>query len=280
MALEEKLIFDIGMHNGRDTEFYLKKGFKVVAVEASEAYCNLAREKFSSFVASGQLAICHCAIAPKEEELVFRKYEGHDDWSSVVPDWNESIYQDDFQEERVKGVPLQRIIQEHGCPYYLKIDIEGSDHIALQGLLEIKDRPKYVSVELLSINNLKGKSEVDFLQILCLLRTLGYTKFQIVDQSKHELIKCPNPAIEGKFVDFKFDGYSSGLFGKELPDHWTNIDEVAFQYLIYSGKKQGAHLSFFQKGFRRTVLDRLGHPEIIMESSLDPYAWFDIHATY
>ena len=30
----DDLIFDIGMHIGQDTEVYLKKGFRVVAVEA------------------------------------------------------------------------------------------------------------------------------------------------------------------------------------------------------------------------------------------------------
>ena len=33
-AVDENLIIDVGMHTGRDTEFYLKKGFHVAAVEA------------------------------------------------------------------------------------------------------------------------------------------------------------------------------------------------------------------------------------------------------
>jgi 16S rRNA A1518/A1519 N6-dimethyltransferase RsmA/KsgA/DIM1 with predicted DNA glycosylase/AP lyase activity len=28
------LIYDVGMHHGEDTEFYLRKGFRVVAFEA------------------------------------------------------------------------------------------------------------------------------------------------------------------------------------------------------------------------------------------------------
>ena len=35
MTPRKNLIFDIGMHIGQDTEFYLKKGFCVVAVEAN-----------------------------------------------------------------------------------------------------------------------------------------------------------------------------------------------------------------------------------------------------
>jgi hypothetical protein len=32
------LIFDLGSHNGQDSDFYLKKGFTVVAVEAIRRY--------------------------------------------------------------------------------------------------------------------------------------------------------------------------------------------------------------------------------------------------
>ena len=30
------LIYDVGMHRGEDTAFYLRKGFRVVAVEADQ----------------------------------------------------------------------------------------------------------------------------------------------------------------------------------------------------------------------------------------------------
>ena len=34
-GVRKGLIFDIGMNNGNDTDFYLAKGFHVVAVEAN-----------------------------------------------------------------------------------------------------------------------------------------------------------------------------------------------------------------------------------------------------
>ena len=33
----DDLIFDVGFHKGEDTEFYLKKGFPVVAADANPA---------------------------------------------------------------------------------------------------------------------------------------------------------------------------------------------------------------------------------------------------
>jgi predicted RNA methylase len=43
-----KTIYDIGMHSGRDTGFYLKKGFKVVAIEADPKHVQNGKEKFKS----------------------------------------------------------------------------------------------------------------------------------------------------------------------------------------------------------------------------------------
>ncbi len=33
------LIYDVGMHNGADTDYYLKKGAKVVSIEADPQLC-------------------------------------------------------------------------------------------------------------------------------------------------------------------------------------------------------------------------------------------------
>ena len=38
MSNVTNLIYDLGSHNGQDSEFYLKKGFTVVAVEAIRNY--------------------------------------------------------------------------------------------------------------------------------------------------------------------------------------------------------------------------------------------------
>jgi len=37
------LVFDIGMHNGDDTAYYLARGYRVVAVEANPSMCATAQ---------------------------------------------------------------------------------------------------------------------------------------------------------------------------------------------------------------------------------------------
>lgn len=43
------LIFDIGMYKGEDTDFYLKRGFRVIAFEANPDMIALLRATFRSF---------------------------------------------------------------------------------------------------------------------------------------------------------------------------------------------------------------------------------------
>lgn len=62
-AVSSDLIFDIGMHNGEDSEFYLKKGFRVVAVEAVESLCTAVAEQLAESVDTRRLVIVNKAIA-------------------------------------------------------------------------------------------------------------------------------------------------------------------------------------------------------------------------
>ena len=55
--MQEDLIYDVGLHKGEDTEFYLRKGFRVVAIEALPALCDIARQRLHEYVDSGHLNI-------------------------------------------------------------------------------------------------------------------------------------------------------------------------------------------------------------------------------
>jgi predicted RNA methylase len=54
---ENDLIIDLGMNNGDDAEYYLKKNFRVVAVEANPALCDLAAKRLAEAVTNGRLMI-------------------------------------------------------------------------------------------------------------------------------------------------------------------------------------------------------------------------------
>lgn len=280
IKVQGNLIFDVGMHNGKDTRFYLDKGFNVIAIEASPISCIDAEKMFANEITSGQLKIYNKAISDTKGTVTFVRYKNHDDWSSIVPDWNRSMYKEEVETFQIETTNIDEIIEKEGLPYYIKIDIEGSDILCLNALKKIDHLPKYVSVELLSINNLKTDNKPDYLEILCTLRSLGYTKFQLVDQSKHDSTVCPKPAREGNYIDTKFDGFSSGLFGKELPDNWVTIDDVIFDYLLYAGKQVEYKVENEIHGLKKRFSSSFFNPTVRLQQKLDVNGWFDVHATY
>jgi FkbM family methyltransferase len=269
----DKTIFDIGMHTGRDTEFYLKKGFKVVAVEANPFLVEKATLKFKREIEAGELVIIDKAIAPKNiAEIDFYINTEKDDWGTILPDWNRSL-SNNFKEVKVKTTQLESLISTYGTPYYMKIDIEGADVLCLKSLLEIRAKPDFISIELLSPNNLKGK-KVDCLEILALIYAIGYRTFQIADQSKNHALKCPNPSSEGNYVDFEFGGDTSGLFGKELNSPVYSIDELSKMYLDYFYNSEKRLASFLPKTLQKAGLKLSGRKQIFHK-----FGWFDVHAS-
>lgn len=56
------LIYDVGMHKGEDTDYYLKKGFKVIAFEAEPNLAAKCRNRFTSDIENGKLVIIEGAI--------------------------------------------------------------------------------------------------------------------------------------------------------------------------------------------------------------------------
>jgi FkbM family methyltransferase len=250
-SVNKNLIYDLGMHNGQDTDFYLAKGFKVIAVEANPDLCAGARERFANQLESGQLIIEEIAISDTIGEATFYLNQTNTKWSSLFDVWG----------ERGKGAVLttvktdlfENLLSKHGIPYYLKIDIEGADAIALQALHKMKEKPNFVSVE--------GGGPV----MLDIMKALGYSKFAVVNQANVEKIDCPKPAREGEYVDHNFEMGASGLFGEEILEPWITYDEVMeervrFKQVIADISKKHPNSPSQQRNARAHL------------------GWFDVHA--
>jgi len=209
---------DIGMHVGKDSLFYLQKGFRVVAVEANPFLVEKARQALESYIASGQLIIEPVALAKKEGKSTFYVNLDKDDWSSL----DEAIGTRDgtrYKKIKVNCVRPQSIFEKHGIPYYLKIDIEGNDVEVVRALHDFTARPRYISME---------ENQAYFFAELW---AVGCRAFKIVNQRALQTLKCPNPPLEGTYVDAAFDGYSSGPFGEEAPGEWMPFDRAMEKYL-------------------------------------------------
>src|ERR1700743_1766791 len=84
---QPNLIFDLGMNDGADTLFYLKKGFNVVAVEANPALVDRASERLSRFISAGTLRVLNCGISDiASNPLDFYVNHTRSEWSSFIKD--------------------------------------------------------------------------------------------------------------------------------------------------------------------------------------------------
>jgi len=264
--MNKSLIIDVGMHTGRDSEFYLEKGFDVVAIEANPELVKCARSHFRDAITNKKLILHGIAIADYEGEINFFVNNRHDDWGTISKEF--ALRNERFGTSntliRVKCTTFQNILRKHGIPYYLKIDIEGADIMCLKALKKFNEKPKYISIEA-GLNSF----EETFTE-LSLLWNLGYKEFKIVNQALNYKVRCPNPPLEGVFVNYKFDGTCSGPFGEEAPGKWLSVEETFLRYrrLLAEQKYFGAGGKLYKTLFHRVyeVLNR------------EPVGWYDFHA--
>jgi len=260
-------VFDVGAHKGEDTEYYLMKGFNVVAVEANPILAQALREKFNKAILSRQLTVVGAAIAEADGEIEFFVNE-LSVWGTIRESWAERNQKMGKQSKRVRvpAISFRRLLDEHGTPYYLKIDIEGADMLCLRGVAQALTRPKFLSIE----SNKTSWSEL--LSEFSLLEQLGYNRFKLINQAEVQKQTEPNPAREGIYTNYRFPPHSSGLFGNDLPGRWLTRRQALIRYafIFLQYKLFGDHTLG-----QRIVLkmpSRLQHRFIP--------GWYDTHATH
>jgi len=207
-----KIIFDVGLHIGQDTEFYLKKGYKVIAIEANQFLVSQALKRFSKQVVQNDLIVLNYAISDSFGVAQFYINNDRSEWSSLEKELGSR--ESSFRAVEVQTCTLSSIMDTFGTPYYVKIDIEGCDLMALRQIAMSQHRPKYISVE----NGQKA-----FLDVFL---TMGYDRFKFVNQAEVPNVNLSNPPLEGEFIQFKFPFGSSGPFGEEAPGEWLTSKEV------------------------------------------------------
>lgn len=268
------LIFDVGMHTGIDTEFYLRKGFRVVAVEANSELTTRANQKFHQEIADGRLVIIPKAIASRPGMVNFWFNQTNDEWSSLAQEYvsRNARVGAPSSARAVPAVLFSDLLRDHGIPYYLKIDIEGADHLCLESLHDFECRPPFVSVETSGTNDF-GYT----FQLLAHLYLLGYRHFKLVNQYMLHTYILPNPPREGEFVEYRFPrNASSGPFGEETPGPWVSIEAIIEKY---RGILRLQNRYTVQAKRFRPVLSLLYY-RLHGLFRREPVGWYDIHAKF
>ncbi len=206
------LIVDLGMNNGDDADYYLKKGFRVLAVEANPYLCESAATRLADAVALGRLKILNAAIWSEYGTTTFFLNLTNDHWSSLDKGWAEregSV----CKEISVECVTLDFLFRNYGVPRYMKVDVEGVDDTVITQLKTQLVLPHYLSVE---------DCRFGF-QYMAALASMGYEGFKLLDQSKV-------PAIIDSSIGHQFKQGSSGPFGEDVPGQWLTITEMEATY--------------------------------------------------
>lgn len=248
--MKPDLIFDIGMNNGDDTAYYLHRGFNVVAVEADPDLAAAGRNRFAADIADGRLTLVNKAIASQSGEADFWICDEVRIWNSFDKS-SASRNGLPCHAIKVQTVPLRDLLVEYGVPYYLKVDIEGHDHIAVADIPP-QDAPQFVSIEINSVD--------DFY----LLRSKGYKRFKCIQQgcfipvlsprlsfksamslaitrvkstalanrlrAAYKAVRPPVAAAP-QLGTWAFDPGSSGPFGEETAGEWFSFEEVLHAWL-------------------------------------------------
>jgi len=248
----DDLVYDVGMNNGDDTAHYLRRGFRVVGVEANPLLAEMCASRFRDEVSAGRLTIVAGGIAAKAGRSTFWVNDEVSDFSAFDRD---AGCRDGMpcHPIEVPCVPFDDVLAEHGMPYYLKVDIEGNDGLCLDAL-NPGYRPAVISIEAHRLN------------YLVRLQELGYARFRCVDQSMHNAPRfahVPNsspPHVLARWASThwmwirhrlpgissvpEFPGGSSGPIPDPDAGDWRSFDEVAFDWLAMTvGRHRASTLS-------------------------------------
>jgi FkbM family methyltransferase len=253
------LIYDVGLFDGGDTAYYLFRGYNVIAVDANPLMVEKARLRFPGEVESKRLTLLNVGISETAGTATF--------WISDVPEWSsfdKSIASRDGTAHRpisVPVVPFSQLLSENGVPHYLKVDIEGNDRLCVNALRGTSRIPRYISVETECIGDSTALSAEQAIEMLDLLRELGYQRFKLVNQCGWTSVR-PNRftrfcmrlvtsaargrlrvrglcRIADRFTDsariaalgFPFSPGSSGPWGDDIPGGWMTFERARSTYL-------------------------------------------------
>ena len=211
---EQQLIFDVGMSEGNDSAFYLCKGFSVVGIEADIDVCRNLNRRFSSEIGCGRLTIYNRAAGESDgETMEFFHHNKHQGLSGLSKQRHE-FANGDYVSYFTSTINWSTLIERHGVPYYMKVDIEGAEAAFLRSMVGHNPLPEYISVECYSIEPVE------------LLYGVGYRLFKLIDQNPVGGFKLPENQMEGDRIHTVDWTHTSGPFGRELSgSHWLDFDQ-------------------------------------------------------
>lgn len=219
-----KTIYDVGANIGDNLPYYLKKADRVIAIEAHQGLADLMRAHFRDYIADGRLVIENCVVLAGEGTPSVQFYYSRE--AHQLCQFNRPAEADiaRFEEVTLPARSLMSIVDQHGSPHYMKIDIEHYDQMLLKELFSHGVFPPYISAESHSI------------EVFAALVALGgYDAFKLVDGESVPLLfgDCIVDTADGP-AHVQFLPHSAGPFGNDIPGPWHSANTF-FHTLAQAG---------------------------------------------
>jgi FkbM family methyltransferase len=210
------VVFDVGFYDGVDSEYYLSRGYRVIAFEANPYRVEAGRKKFRSAIEGGQLILNHLGIGKDAGAAIdFFVHTDNDEWSTFYREAALNWGTGKFRIIQVPCLTPSEAFQRFGCPDYLKVDIEGYDHYIAAELANQPLKPQYVSFEASSVRIFRD------------LLLAGYRSFKVIDQAK-----VPLQIVRDGSREFHFAG-GTGPFGKDLTGAWLSFENAIYFFMRF-----------------------------------------------
>lgn len=220
-----KIIYDVGANNGDDIPYYLLKSDFVVAIEANPVLCELMEHRFQEAIRQQRLVIENCVATDTRGggEVDFYLHKSKHVLSQLSKPANNP---EDYCRQRLTARSIADIVEEHGAPHYIKIDIEGFDAALLRSLFAAGIRPPFLSAE---------SHTLEVFQVF--LEHGGYQAFKLVDGDsvsrvyQDRLIPCE---ATHEPVRYSFPPHSAGPFGNDIDGNWLTPENL-MRLLAFAG---------------------------------------------
>lgn len=175
-------VFIIGCWTGIDVDYYLYRGYKVIAVEANARLYHDLRMKYKVAIQKGNLVLINKAVYSEEGQLIpFYIEPNNPNWSSIYQHVAQRLISDpdDILKVYVETTTIPELISQYGEPDLLRISLSGGELEVLEGIKKMDYLPKYLTTETEFVGNAYHEGE-EF-EILDKLHELGYTKFHLFE---------------------------------------------------------------------------------------------------
>ncbi len=276
------LVFDLGFHLGEDTAYYLDLGYRVVAVEADPKLHQQGYDRFQNAIIDGRLVLLHAAVIGWERALGvqmmrFYPHATNTVWGSVDHAFvtrNTDVHKQPHEPAvEVKTTTLEQLVRAHGCPFFLKVDLEGMDAEVIEDIARLPTPPAYASWET-GKKNLKRT-----LKTHLMLYFMGYGRYRIAQQANNPKKSYQQPKT-GQQIQFA--PHSSGPMPDTHPERWWGILPVLILQILMFGLYQligPASLWTWAEGGVPLIIRRpmKGIRAAMARKSIPFPGWFDTH---